>query len=83
MVLDSPKLPLAVATTYLHVQAITREDFQDLRKAHPAAYKAMQRVVRWSAIRQLMLENYREKRDKHILERVSQLALETVSVKST
>jgi CRP-like cAMP-binding protein len=85
VILDSPKLPLAVATTYLHVQAITRKDFQELRKAHPEAYKAMQRVVRWSAIRQLMLDNYREKRDQQILTRVknSKLGLEMISASAT
>lgn len=40
------------------MQSIGRKEFQALRQQHPEAFKAMQRVVRWKAIKLLLLDAY-------------------------
>ncbi len=42
VVREEPSPRTALATTYLHVQSITRADFRALRPDHPEAYAAMQ-----------------------------------------
>ena len=40
------------------MQSIGRKEFKALRQQHPEAFKAMQRVVRWKAIKLLLLDAY-------------------------
>lgn len=54
----------AVATTYLHVQCITRKHFDELKESFPEEHKAMRIWVYWYAVRNHMLDVYRAKQDE-------------------
>jgi hypothetical protein len=62
VVMAKPKRVCAVASTHLHVQAITREDFQRLSDEYPRVYASVKRWVYWSSVKDFILGDFRKAR---------------------